>query len=43
MAAEEKDATLKEQFEKQAVAYRKLAEKRAKDYGINIPFQLRRD
>jgi hypothetical protein len=27
MAAEEKDATLKAQFEKQAFAYRKLAEK----------------
>jgi uncharacterized protein (DUF2384 family) len=37
MAAEEKDATLKAQFEKQAFAYRKLAEKRAKDFGLKAP------
>jgi hypothetical protein len=37
MAAEEKDAKLKDHFEKQAVAYRKLAEKRAKDYGLKFP------
>ena len=43
MAAEEKDAKLKEHFEKQAVAYRKLAEKRAKDYGLKSPPQPRRD
>lgn len=34
MAAEEKDPTLKADFEKQAAAYRKLAEKRAKQYNI---------
>jgi hypothetical protein len=34
MAAEEKDAKLKAQFEKQAFAYRKLAEKRANDFGL---------
>jgi hypothetical protein len=39
MAAEEKDAKLKEHFEKHAAAYRKLAEKRAKDYGLNVPSQ----
>jgi hypothetical protein len=37
MAADEKDAKLKEGFEKQAAAYRKLAEKRAKEYGLNMP------
>jgi hypothetical protein len=37
MAADEKDAKLKEGFEKQAAAYRKLAEKRAKDYGLKPP------
>jgi hypothetical protein len=37
MAAEEKDAKLKEHFEKQGAAYRKLAEKRAKDYGLQVP------
>jgi len=37
MAAEEKDATLKAQFEKQAFAYHKLAEKRAKDFGLEAP------
>jgi hypothetical protein len=37
MAAEEKDAKLKAQFEKQAFAYRKLAEKRAKDFGLKAP------
>jgi hypothetical protein len=37
MAADEKDATLKAQFEKQAFAYRKLAEKRAKDFGLEAP------
>jgi hypothetical protein len=36
MAAEERDAKLKEHFEKQAAAYRKLAEKRAEDYGLNV-------
>jgi hypothetical protein len=37
MAAQEKDAKLKADFEKQAAAYRKLAEKRAKDYGLAMP------
>ncbi len=37
MAAEEKDAKLKAHFEKQGAAYRKLAEKRAKDYGLQVP------
>jgi hypothetical protein len=37
MAAEEKDAKLKAQFEKQDFAYRKLAEKRAKDFGFKAP------
>jgi hypothetical protein len=34
MAAEETDPNLKEDFEKQTAAYRKLAEKRAKNYGL---------
>jgi hypothetical protein len=37
MAADEKDPNLKAEFEKQAAAYRKLAEKRAKEYGLKIP------
>ena len=37
MAAHEKDTKLKADFEKQAAAYRKLAEKRAKEYGLNAP------
>ncbi len=37
MAAQEKDAKLKEHFKNQAAAYRKLAEKRAKDYGLDMP------
>ena len=37
MAAAEKDQTLKADFEKQAAAYRKLAEKRAKEYGLKMP------
>jgi hypothetical protein len=37
MAAVETDAKLKAQFEKQAVAYRKLAEKRAMEYGLKPP------
>ncbi len=37
MAAAETDAKLKAQFEKQAAAYRKLAEKRAKEYGLKPP------
>jgi hypothetical protein len=35
MAAAENDRVLKAEFEKQAAAYRKLAEKRAKEYGLN--------
>jgi hypothetical protein len=37
MAADEKDAKLKNEFEKQAADYRKLAEKRAKEYGLKPP------
>jgi hypothetical protein len=37
MAAHEADIKLKADFERQAVAYRKLAEKRAKEYGLNTP------
>jgi hypothetical protein len=37
MAAAEKDPNLKADFEKQAAAYRKLAEKRAKEYGFKMP------
>ena len=37
LAAEEKDAALKSQLEKQAIAYRKLAEKRAKKYNLALP------
>jgi hypothetical protein len=36
-AAEEKDAALKTELEKQAIAYRKLAEKRAKKYNLALP------
>jgi len=42
LAAEEKDAKLKDHFEKQGAAYRKLAEKRAKDYGLEVPSQRAR-
>jgi len=41
MAAAESDAKLKAQFEKQATAYRKLAEKRAKEYGLKPPSEQR--
>jgi hypothetical protein len=37
LAAHEKDPKLKADFERQAAAYRKLAEKRAKEYGLNMP------
>jgi ABC-type Zn uptake system ZnuABC Zn-binding protein ZnuA len=37
LAAQEKDPKLKADFEKQAAAYRKLAEKRAKEYGLKMP------
>jgi len=39
MAAEEKDAKLKADLEKQAAAYRKLAERRAKEYKLDLPPQ----
>jgi hypothetical protein len=41
MAAAESDAKLKAQFEKQAAAYRNLAEKRAKEYGLKPPSEQR--
>jgi hypothetical protein len=41
MAAAESDAKLKAQFEKQAAAYRKLAEKRANEYGLKPPSEQR--
>jgi hypothetical protein len=37
MAAQEKDPTLKAELEKQARAYRKLAERRAKEYNLDLP------
>jgi len=37
MAAAETDPKLKADFEKQAASYRKLAEKRAKEYGLKMP------
>ena len=37
MAADEKDPKLKAEFERQAASYRKLAEKRAKEYGLDMP------
>jgi hypothetical protein len=37
MAASEKDPKLKADFERQAAAYRKLAERRAKEYGLKMP------
>ncbi len=37
MAALEHDPKLKAEFEKQAAAYRKLAEKRATEYGLKMP------
>jgi hypothetical protein len=37
MATQEKDPALKAELEKQATAYRKLAEKRAKEYGLKMP------
>ena len=39
MAAREKDAKLKVDLEKQAVAYRKLAVSRAKQYNLDLPSQ----
>jgi hypothetical protein len=37
LAAHETDAKLKADFEKQAKAYRKLAEKRAEETGLPLP------
>jgi hypothetical protein len=37
VAADEKDPKLKAEFERQAASYRKLAEKRAKEYGLKMP------
>jgi hypothetical protein len=37
MAADENDTKLKADLEKQAAAYRKLAEKRAKEHGLKRP------
>jgi len=39
LAAEEKDAKLKADFENQAAAYRKLAVNRAKEYKLDLPRQ----
>jgi hypothetical protein len=41
MAAHEKDPKFKADFEKQAAAYRKLAEKRAREYGLKMPSDRR--
>ena len=43
MAAAEKDPKLKTHLEQQAAAYRKLAEKRAKEYGLDMPPDSRRN
>jgi hypothetical protein len=37
LAARETDAKRKADFEKQAAAYRKVAEKRAKEHGFEMP------
>ena len=37
MAAAEKDPKLKAELERQAASYRRLAEKRAKEYGLKMP------
>jgi hypothetical protein len=39
MAADETNPKLKAEFEKQAAAYRKLAEQRAKKQGLQVPPQ----
>ncbi len=41
MAAHETDPKVRAEFEKQAAAYRKLAEKRAKQYGLEMPSDRR--
>ena len=41
LAAHESDPEVRAQFEKQAAAYRKLAEKRAKQYGLEMPSDRR--
>lgn len=40
LAASERDANFKDQLHAQAQAYRKLAAKRAKDYGLPAPSPL---
>jgi hypothetical protein len=42
MAAQETDAQLKADLEKQAAAYRKLAEKHAKEYGLQLPSRYKK-
>ena len=42
LAAHEADSKLKADFEKQADAYRKLVEKRAKEYGLEMPSDRQR-
>lgn len=37
MAANENNPTLKKEFERQAAGFRKLAEKRAEEYGLTMP------
>ena len=37
LAAEERNTALKAELEKQAMAYQKLAEKRAKQYNLTLP------
>jgi hypothetical protein len=41
LAAGEKDPKVKADFEKQAAAYRSLAEKKAKEYGLKTPSDRR--
>ena len=41
MASHENDPKLKAEFEKQAATYRKLAEKSAKEYGLEMPSERR--
>jgi hypothetical protein len=41
MAAAEKDPKLKAELERQAASYRRLAEKRAKEYGLHTPSDRR--
>jgi hypothetical protein len=41
MAAQENDPKLKSELERQAASYRRLAEKRAKEYGLHMPSDRR--